>query len=86
MKGFLDFGLPYELGWISSDYIGWVSFASSRLAVYLGLIVLPKNFSPDGDLGGVYPLGEAWLFSLDINMGDGGASRVGPGLWISFMN
>jgi len=63
-----------------------VSFASSKLAVYFGLIVLPKNFSPDGDLGGVYPLGDAWLFSLDINMGEGGARRVGPGLCISFMN
>ena len=58
LKGFLLLGLPYELGWISSELVTSVGLGSRSCAVCFGLIVLPRNFSPDGDLGGVYPLGD----------------------------
>ena len=47
-------------------------FASKRWEVCLGLSVLPRYFSPEGDLGGVC-FGEflAWMF--EINIGEGGA-------------
>jgi hypothetical protein len=55
MKAFLERGLPYEEGSIGSvlPEICSTGFGSRSNAVYLGLKVLPMNFSPDGDLGGV---------------------------------
>jgi hypothetical protein len=35
-----------------------MGFGSSKRAVCFGLSVLPMNFSPEGDRGGVYPLGD----------------------------
>lgn len=52
LSKFLLLGLPYEPGCKSSANIV-EGLASRKLAVDFGLIVLPKNFSPEGDLGGV---------------------------------
>ena len=49
-----------------------LGLASSKLEVYLGLRVLPRYFSPDGDLGGVC-LGEFFAYMFEMKMGDGGA-------------
>jgi hypothetical protein len=38
------------------------------------------NLSPEGDLGGVYPLGDICAVIFDMNMGEGGAINEGPGL------
>ncbi len=56
MKEFFDLGLPYEM--LSFGAAGSIGLGSKSRAVYLGLKVLPMNFSPDGDLGGVCPLGD----------------------------
>lgn len=44
------------------------------------------NFSPEGDLGGVYPLGDIWVYILEMKIGEGGASKDGPGVLISAIN
>lgn len=53
------FGLPYESGCnVFSSECKVADGLVSSSAVCYGLIVLPRNFSPDGDLGGVCPFGE----------------------------
>ena len=45
------------------------------------------NFSPDGDLGGVWPFGDpCGCLMFDMNIGEGGAVKVMPGLLISEMS
>ena len=56
LSKFFPSGLPYEPGCMSSTYRS--EGLTSSNADYFGLNVLPKNFSPEGDLGGVCPLGE----------------------------
>jgi hypothetical protein len=60
MKAFLERGLPYDAGsiWSALPEIYSTGFGSNRRAVCLGLRVLPMNFSPEGDLGGVCPFGD----------------------------
>lgn len=53
-----------------------VPFKSNKEAEVLGDIVLPKFFSPPGDLGGVciYELlGECGFATFERKIGDGGA-------------
>ncbi len=59
--------IPFLLPGLKYDSFGMLSsickvdgFVSSKLDTCLGLRVLPKNFSPDGDRGGVY-LGECFV-------------------------
>jgi hypothetical protein len=80
-------GLPYPFAIISSfDAYCDDILVSRRAAVCLGLSVLPRNLSPEGDLGGVYPLGDIYVCIFDINIGDGGAINDGPGFGISDIN
>ena len=57
-----------------------MGLVSKRADVCFGLKVLPRNLSPDGDLGGVYPFGELLVCMFDENNGEGCFRAVFPGL------
>lgn len=81
-------GLPYDSAVRSSDERIPMGRGSRNREVCFGLSVLPMNFSPEGERGGVYPLGDVWLWVwiLDMKMGDGGAASDGPGLFTSLIS
>ncbi len=58
MNAFFERGLPYDEGSIWSVRTYSTGFGSNKRAVCFGLSVLPINFSPEGDLGGVWPFGD----------------------------
>ena len=70
-----SFGLDYSFMKLFCDAFGLTLNYSSKLELYLGLIVRPKLYlSPEGDRGGVNPfcVGDPGAFyTLVINKGDG---------------